>query len=336
MKEKVKALWKLCFDDSDQFIDMYFRLRYKSEINVVIESGNEVISALQMLPYPMSFCGKQVATSYISGACTHPDFRNRGVMRQLLSQAFARMLPNGIFFSTLIPANPWLFDHYARIGYAPVFQYSTKEIILPEFIPSKEIKVDIVSEYKEEVYSYLNKKLAERPCCIQHTTEDFEVIMADLAISNGILLVAKLNNEINGIAIVYKRDESVIINELLVETKDAEHSLLFHLKQHTGCNRMIQLLPPDKKQPQQALGMARIINAKEVLQLYAATFPEDEMQIEVSDKQLSVNNGYYYLCKGKCMYSTERLPGAHIQMNITELTNRILQPLNPYMSLMLN
>ena len=65
MKEKVKALWKLCFDDSDQFIDMYFRLRYKSEINVVIESGNEVISALQMLPYPMSFCGKQVATSYI-------------------------------------------------------------------------------------------------------------------------------------------------------------------------------------------------------------------------------------------------------------------------------
>ena len=53
MKEKVKALWKLCFDDSDQFIDMYFRLRYKSEINVVIESGNEVISALQMLPYPM-------------------------------------------------------------------------------------------------------------------------------------------------------------------------------------------------------------------------------------------------------------------------------------------
>ena len=80
----------------------------------------------------------------------------------------------------------------------------------------------------------------------------------------------------------------------------------------------------------------RIINAKEVLQLYAATFPEDEMQIEVSDKQLSVNNGYYYLCKGKCMYSTERLPGAHIQMNITELTNRILQPLNPYMSLMLN
>ena len=93
---------------------------------------------------------------------------------------------------------------------------------------------------------------------------------------------------------------------------------------------------PKIQQPQHPLGMARIINAKEVLQIYAAAFPKDEMQLELSDKQLSVNNGYYYLCKGKCMYSTERLPGTHIQMNISELTNRILQPLKPYMSLMLN
>ena len=278
-KSQLIDLWRTSFNDSEEFIKLFFDRVYKKENALFIEKNGKIVSALQMLPYPMSFCGKQVATSYISGACTHPDFRNRGVMRQLLSQAFARMLPNGIFFSTLIPANPWLFDYYARIGYAPVFQYSTKEIILPEFIPSKEIKVDIVSEYKEEVYSYLNKKLAERPCCIQHTTEDFEVIMADLAISNGILLVAKLNNEINGIAIVYKRDESVIINELLVETKDAEHSLLFHLKQHTGCNRMIQLLPPDKKQPQQALGMARIINAKEVLQLWLLLLMQRKMYV---------------------------------------------------------
>ena len=86
---------------------------------------------------------------------------------------------------------------------------------------------------------------------------------------------------------------------------------------------MVQILPPEEKQPQHPQGMA-------------AAFPEDEMQLELSDKQLSVNNGYYYLCKGKCMYSTERLPGTHIQMNISELTNRILQPLKPYMSLMLN
>lgn len=151
-----------------------------------------------------------------------------------------------------------------------------------------------------------------------------------------ILFVARQENEIKGITIIYKGDKHIIINELCAENKDVEYSLLYAIRQHTGYKCMVQILPPEEKQPQHPLGMARIINAKEVLQIYAAAFPEDEMQLELSDKQLSVNNGYYYLCKGKCMYSTERLPGTHIQMNISELTNRILQPLKPYMSLMLN
>lgn len=336
IKEQVKALWKLCFEDSEEFVEMYFKLRYKNEVNVAIQSGDEVISALQMLPYPMTFCGEMVQTSYISGACTHPDFRSKGVMRELLSQSFARMLRNGIQFSTLIPAEPWLFDYYKRMGYATVFQYSVKEMTLPEFIPSKEIAVNVVSKPQDEVYSYLYKKLSERPCCIQHSAEDFQVIMADLPISGGNLFVAKQANEIWGIAIIYKRENCIIINELLTEDKDTEYSLLFAIKQYTGCNHIIQLLPPDKELPQHSLGMARIINAKEVLQIYASAFPEDDMQLEVSDKQLSVNNGYYYLSDGKCRYSAERLPGAHIQTNISELTEKILKKLNPYMSLMLN
>ena len=43
IKEQVKALWKICFDDSEEFVEMYFRLRYKTEVNVAIQSGDEVI-----------------------------------------------------------------------------------------------------------------------------------------------------------------------------------------------------------------------------------------------------------------------------------------------------
>jgi len=64
IKEQVKALWKICFDDSEEFVEMYFRLRYKTEVNVAIQSGDEVISALQMLPYPMTFGGETVQTSF--------------------------------------------------------------------------------------------------------------------------------------------------------------------------------------------------------------------------------------------------------------------------------
>ena len=90
IKEQVKALWKICFDDSEEFVEMYFRLRYKTEVNVAIQSGDEVISALQMLPYPMTFGGETVQTSYISGACTHPDFRSNSSIQ--LKRSFCRSL----------------------------------------------------------------------------------------------------------------------------------------------------------------------------------------------------------------------------------------------------
>ena len=153
VKEQVKALWRICFQDSEEFIDLYFRLRYKNEVNAVIQNGDKVVSALQMLPYPMTFCGKTVQTSYISGACTHPDFRSKGVMRELLSQSFVRMLRNEVHFSTLIPAEPWLFDYYAHMGYDSVFKYSTKTIALPEIIPSpsKDINIEIIVAYQDEI-----------------------------------------------------------------------------------------------------------------------------------------------------------------------------------------
>ena len=82
IREKVKNLWKLCFNDSEEFIDMYFRLRYNNNANITIESGDNVIAALQMLPYPMTFGGTEIHTAYVSGACTHPDNRNRGIIQQ--------------------------------------------------------------------------------------------------------------------------------------------------------------------------------------------------------------------------------------------------------------
>ena len=152
IREKVKNLWKLCFNDSEEFTELYFRLRYNNDINIAIQSGEEVIAALQMLPYPMTFEGEDIHTAYISGACTHPDYRNR-VMHELLSQAFARMLHNNVALSTLIPAEPWLFDYYGRSGYAPVFRYA-EETFIASGTPTADtgLTLEMSAEYTEKRY----------------------------------------------------------------------------------------------------------------------------------------------------------------------------------------
>ena len=64
-KDEVKTLWKLCFNDSDEFTDLYFKMRYKDEVNRVIREDGKIISALQMIPYPMTFCDEVISTSYM-------------------------------------------------------------------------------------------------------------------------------------------------------------------------------------------------------------------------------------------------------------------------------
>lgn len=337
-KEKVKALWKLCFDDSDAFIKMYFRLRYNKEVNVSIDSGAEVISALQMIPYPMTFCEREVPTAYISGACTHPEYQGNGVMRELLSQAFTRMQQNSVLFSTLIPAEPWLFEYYTRMGYAPVFNYSEHTFLASDIQQPVETEADIeqTTEFQEDAYLYLNVKVAQRPCCLQHTAADFKVVLADLAITNGWVYVARQADQVAGIAVVYKRGDTACINELFAESDSIKDQLLYHIRQASGNEKIVQLLPPTNDLPVRTLGMARIINAPGVLRLYASAHPEVEMNIALADKQLSSNNGYYYIYKGKCRISKKKFTGACQRLTIGELSEKIFAPLQPYMSLMMN
>lgn len=338
IKEKVKDLWRLCFDDSEAFIEMYFRLRYDNGANIAIESGEEVISALQMIPYPMTYCGKTVATAYISGACTHPDYRGNGVMRQLLSQAFSRMYGNDVMFSTLIPAEPWLYGYYSRMGYAPVFNYSERM-----HIPSPETKrietgstTESTTGYRVDAYQYLSKKLAARACCIQHTPADFKVILADLELTGDSVFISRQNNLVTGIAVAYNKEDAVYIDELIAEDTATEHLILLDIGRATGYKKQIIVQPPAGQMPRKELGMARMIHVKETLALFASAFPETTMNIALTDEQLPANDGYYYLSEGKCRFSYEKLSGNHLQLTISELTTRILAPLHPYMSLMMN
>ncbi len=338
MKQHIKNLWKLCFNDSEAFIDLYFRLRYNDEVNIAIESGDEVIAALQMLPYPMTFGGKTIQTAYVSGACTHPDYRGRGVMHELLAQSFTRMLHNDIALSTLIPAEPWLFGYYERHGYAPVFNRRAVTFTAspaPEADERYALKVS--NEYKAKSYEFLNRKLGERPYCIQHTEKDYRVILADLRLGQGYVCTLHDKDRIAALAVVHPTPGNTWnIAEIVSDGPEAHVQLLSSICRKLEIASVEVTLPPTPDEAGQPLGMARVINAKPMLQLYAAAHPETEICIDLTDEQLSVNNGYYYLNNGRCMSSAKRLPGSHLALTISELTAKIFETSNPCMSLMLN
>jgi predicted acetyltransferase len=335
IKSQIKDLWKLCFDDSDEFIELYFRMRYNQNVNIFINSGNRVISALQMLPYPFTYCGNLFHSSYISGACTHPDYRNRGVMRRLLSEAFADMSSNSVDLSTLIPANDWLYDYYATMGYGKVFYYSVYEPDIPDTF-NDHIHIERTTDFYPAAYEYFNAKMHGRSCCVQHTEKDVKVILADMKIDNGFALIASRSAKVIGMALVYIQNRSTYIAEMFADNEEAKEQLIYAAAHVKGRNTVKMIAPVSDRADAKPLGMARIINAEKFLRIYANCHPDVEMNISLTDEQLSSNNAYYYVYKGKCMVSKERLPGRHISMSMSQLAELIFADANPYMSLMMN
>ena len=79
-KQQVKDLWRTCFGDSEAFIDLYFDRVYQDDNTLTIERNGQIVSALQMLPYTMTYFGTEISVAYISGACTVPEQRGQGLM----------------------------------------------------------------------------------------------------------------------------------------------------------------------------------------------------------------------------------------------------------------
>lgn len=90
-KPQLIDLWRTSFDDSEEFIKLFFDRVYKKENALFIEKDGKIVSALQMLPYVMTYYGTEISVSYIYGACTLPSERGQGFMRQLIQKAFEVM-----------------------------------------------------------------------------------------------------------------------------------------------------------------------------------------------------------------------------------------------------
>lgn len=338
IKEEVKNLWKQCFNDHDEFVDMYFRLRYSNESTMVIQSGNMIIASLQMPYYPMTFGGIEIQTAYISGACTHPQFRNKGVMHQLIAESFGRMVQKNIPLSILIPAEPELFAYYARTGYAPAFFYSQTELDASDIIlPRGNLYFAHTTVFDMRVFDYFARKARERRNYVQHTPDDFKAVMEDLQISEGYVTIAYKgpNESICGLLFSYPEKNHLIVTELLADNNAIADNLLRSAARYHNLLRIKKIDPPTGSSGEKPFGMARIINAKTMLTLYAKIRPEEKLNIRLTDEQLTFNSGYYYISNGTCTFSPKSRNGEHLEWTAQQLNAYIFDRIRLYMSLML-
>jgi len=167
----VRQMWKTCFGDTDQFLDIYFRYKYKPENTLIYFEEGEAVASLQMLPYTITFYEHEIPFAYLAGLCTLPEYRNRGFMGQLICEAHKIIIQRNIPLAILIPAEDWLYGFYEKYGYVKVFERDDNPI------PIK----DIIETYPDEKEAYQEFDSLFRPLdfCVQKKETDFKAIIED-------------------------------------------------------------------------------------------------------------------------------------------------------------
>lgn len=164
----VRQMWKTCFGDTEEFLDIYFKYKYKPENTLIYFEDGKAVASLQMLPYTITFYEREIPFAYLAGLCTLPEYRKKGFMAQLIREAHKIIIQRNIPIAILIPAEDWLYPFYEKYGYEKVFEGDN----IP--IPIK----DIIDTYpdEKEAYREFDSLFRHLDFCVQKNETDFKAI----------------------------------------------------------------------------------------------------------------------------------------------------------------
>lgn len=118
---EIRNLWNYCFDDSPDFVEWFFNVRYEPLNTLVVAKDQRICSALQILPYDIALRDKKMATSYIVGVSTQPEDRGKGYVSELLIRSLETMRNRGQWISILLPFN---YGFYRKYGWETCYCYN--------------------------------------------------------------------------------------------------------------------------------------------------------------------------------------------------------------------
>lgn len=229
----LKRLWKTCFGDEDEYIDLFFNERFKAEECFAAFCQEELAGMLFLLPIT-AVCGdKSYEARYIYAVCTEPKFRNRAVSTKLLNSAHEYMAENGIAMSLLVPAEKSLFDYYAKRGFETEFYCREVKIEAKESdIRLEQAELGELFEERNAVFakSKLFMRWGKEALCYQQKEAKF--------------LGGKTLRFDGGYAVCYPFGERVWIKELGQEQPDFD--IAAAIAAHFGKGEAVVRIPAGK------------------------------------------------------------------------------------------
>ena len=112
---QLRSLWKQAFGDSEAFLDIFFSAAFSPRRCRYAAEDARIAAAL----YWFDIRWDDLPCAYIYGVATDPQYRGRGICRELMEDTARILRSRGYGAALLVPQNAGLWAMYGKMGYLP-------------------------------------------------------------------------------------------------------------------------------------------------------------------------------------------------------------------------
>lgn len=140
---EIRGMWDEIFDDPEEFTDYYFDEVCSKNRILLAYVGDHLAGMVHLNPYDISVYGKKNRCYYVVGVSVRPEYRGRGVMRQMMKRAIADMKAEGCLFTFLMPERE---EYYESLGFEKIYHTLELDIDISELEEEDVVPDDLSGE----------------------------------------------------------------------------------------------------------------------------------------------------------------------------------------------
>lgn len=220
-----KKMWKKIFNDTDKYVDFYFKEKAKRSIVYSKYVEEKLVSMAFFTPYQMMYKGKECVCPYIVGVATQKEHRHKGYMKTLLQQGILDFRFPEAKVAFLCPVDPKIYE---GLGFQGV--YYRKKI---EVLGNKKKWYGVVSFSRMELG---NRKKAAEFAAAQLYTSEFDLYMCrsvdyyelldkEMKALGGKVIVLREGEFVKGVAAYIREDDTYEVTEVICDPEDGKKVL---------------------------------------------------------------------------------------------------------------
>lgn len=255
-------MWKICFGDSDSYIDDYFSYVFDPQhMLVCVDHAQKLVAMMTLLPASLMLDHCQHQGVYVYAVATLPGYRNKGLMTQLQQKAEVYCQQMDYAFMTLVPAHRALFGMYRKLGYQAKCCLSHQKVS-----PSSYHEVAATSHITQitfiRFFEMRQQYLSTFDCPIQLGSDLNQYLYRQLTHEGNQIL--QVENHLGcGYVVCRKQGNALTIREVGMDY-DCFSAAIGAVAAHFQVSSMHVCMPTGWKQPRSTrspYGMIKIVNA---------------------------------------------------------------------------